>query len=80
MPAFVLPQLLLAGLFVPREQMPELLQRAADGMPFTYAYDGLARVAADDIGSRLRLDVGVVTGCIVFALALGATTLRRRTA
>ncbi len=80
MPAFVLPQLLLAGLFVPREQMPELLQRAADVMPFTYAYDGLAKVAGDDIGARLWLDVGVVTGCIVLALALGATTLRRRTA
>lgn len=80
MPAFVLPQLLLAGLFVPREQMPELLQRAADVMPFTYAYDGLAKVAADDVGGRLWLDVGVVAGCIVLALAVGATTLRRRTA
>ena len=45
LPAFVLPQLLLAGLFVPREQMPELLQRVSDAMPFTYAYDGLAKVA-----------------------------------
>ncbi len=80
MPAFVLPQLLLAGLFVPRAQMPELLQRVSDVMPFTYAYDGLAKVAADDVGARLWLDVGVVTGCIVLALALGATTLRRRTA
>jgi len=79
MPAFVLPQLLLAGLFVPREQMPELLQRVSDVMPFTYAYDGLAKIAADDIGGRLWLDVGVVTGCILLALALGATTLRRRT-
>lgn len=80
MPAFVLPQLLLAGLFVPREQMPELLQRVSDVMPFTYAYDGLAKVAANDIGGRLWLDVAVVTGCIGLALALGATTLRRRTA
>jgi ABC-2 type transport system permease protein len=37
------------------------------------------RVAADDIGGRLWLDVAVVTGCIVLALVLGATTLRRRT-
>lgn len=80
MPAFVLPQLLLAGLFVPREQMPELLQRVSDVMPFTYAYDGLAKVAANDIGGRLWLDVAVVTGCVGLALALGATTLRRRTA
>lgn len=80
MPAFVLPQLLLAGLFVPREQMPELLQRVADVMPFTYAYDSLARIAANDIDARLWLDVAVVVGCIGLALALGATTLRRRTA
>ncbi len=80
MPAFVLPQLLLAGLFVPREQMPELLQRVSDVMPFTYAYDGLVKIAADDVGGRLWLDVAVVVGCIVLALALGATTLRRRTA
>lgn len=80
MPAFVLPQLLLAGLFVPREQMPELLQRVSDVMPFTYAYDGLVKIAADDVGGRLWLDVGAVVGCIVLALALGATTLRRRTA
>jgi ABC-2 type transport system permease protein len=80
MPAFVLPQLLLAGLFVPREQMPELLERVSDVMPFTYAYDGLAKVAANDIDGRLWLDVGVVIGCIGLALALGATTLRRRTA
>ena len=79
MPAFVLPQLLLAGLFVPREQMPELLQRVSDVMPFTYAYDGLVKIAADDVGGRLWLDVAVVGGCIVLALALGATTLRRRT-
>ncbi len=80
MPAFVLPQLLLAGLFVPREQMPELLQRVSDAMPFTYAYDGLAKIAANDIDGRLWLDVTVVIGCIGLALALGATTLRRRTA
>ncbi|MEA2192019.1 MAG: type transport system permease protein [Solirubrobacteraceae bacterium] len=80
MPAFVMPQLLLAGLFAPREQMPELLQRVSDAMPFTYAYDGLARIAADDTGAGLWLDVGVVAGGIVLALALGAMTLRRRTA
>jgi ABC-2 type transport system permease protein len=36
-------------------------------------------VAADDVDGRLWLDVGVVCGCIVLALVLGAATLRRRT-
>jgi ABC-2 type transport system permease protein len=79
MPAFVLPQLLLAGLFLPRERMPDAVQTIADALPFTYAYDGLARVAADDIGGRLWLDAGVVAGCVALALLLGAMTLRRRT-
>jgi ABC-2 type transport system permease protein len=79
MPAFVLPQLLLAGLFVPRERMPGLLERISDFLPFTYAYEALVKVAGDDIDGRLWLDVGVVAGSVVLALLLGALTLRRRT-
>jgi ABC-2 type transport system permease protein len=79
MPAFVLPQLLLAGLFIPRDQMPEVLEWISNFLPFTYAYDALAKVAADDIDGRLWLDVAVVAGSIVLALVLGALTLRRRT-
>jgi ABC-2 type transport system permease protein len=79
MPVFLLPQFLLAGLFVPRERMPDVLERISDFLPFTYAYDALAKVAADDIDSRLGLDVSVVIGSTLLALALGALTLRRRT-
>jgi ABC transporter DrrB family efflux protein len=79
MPAFVIPQIFLAGLFVPRERMPDVLQTISDLLPFTYAYDALAKVAADDVDGRLWLDVGVVAGCVVLALVLGAATLRRRT-
>jgi ABC-2 type transport system permease protein len=80
MPAVVLPQILLAGLFVPREDMARFLELISDVLPLTYAYDALARITAGDTGGRLALDVAVVCGCIVLALALGATTLRRRTA
>jgi ABC-2 type transport system permease protein len=79
MPVFILPQFLLAGLFVPRAQMPDVLERISDFLPFTYAYDALAKVAADDIGGRLWLDVSIVLGSSLLALALGALTLRRRT-
>jgi len=79
MPAFVLPQLLLSGLFVPRERMPDVLEAIAAVLPFTYAFDALARVAADDLGAGLWLDVAVLAGCILIALVLAAATLRRRT-
>jgi ABC-2 type transport system permease protein len=60
--------------------MPRALELLSALLPLTYAYDALVRVAADEIGGRLWLDVAVVVGCIALALVLGATTLRRRTA
>jgi ABC-2 type transport system permease protein len=80
MPAFVIPQILLAGLLVPRENMARVLELVSDLLPMTYAYDALARAAADDLGRELALDAVVIAGFIVLALVLGATTLRRRTA
>lgn len=80
MPAFILPQLLLAGLFLPRTEMPQALQTISELLPFTYAFEALAKVATNDIDGRLWLDVAVICGCIVLALVLGAVTLRRRTA
>jgi ABC-2 type transport system permease protein len=80
MPAFVLPQILLGGLLVPRDQMARALELVSDALPLTYAYDALARVTADgELDARAWLDVGVVAGCVVLALGLGAMTLRRRT-
>jgi ABC-2 type transport system permease protein len=81
MPAFVFPQLLLCGLFVPREQMAGALQAAADVLPLTYAFDALDRVAAEgSLGGGGAVDVAVIAGSSVLALVLAALTLRRRTA
>jgi ABC-2 type transport system permease protein len=80
MPAFVLPQILLAGLLVPREKMARVLELVSDVLPMTYAYDALAKAAADDLDGRLVLDATLIGAFIVLALVLGATTLRRRTA
>lgn len=80
MPAFVLPQILLCGLLVPRDKMAQLLEWISDVLPLTYAYEALALATADELDTELAVDALVVAGCIVLALVLGATTLRRRTA
>ena len=80
MPAFVLPQILLAGLLIPRDEMASALELVSDFLPLTYAYDALARATADALGTELLVDALVVAGFIVLSLVLGATTLRRRTA
>jgi ABC-2 type transport system permease protein len=79
MPAVLLPQLLLCGLLVPRDRMAPLLEAISWALPMTYAYDGLARVTAGLGGARLAVDVLAVAVAIGISLALGATTLRRRT-
>jgi ABC-2 type transport system permease protein len=81
MPAVVLPQALLCGLVAPREQMAGWLQVVSDFMPMTYAVEALSEVGAHEaITSTMLIDVGVVLAVAVGALALGAATLRRRTA
>ena len=79
MPAIVLPQIMLCGLFVSRDAMAGWLRGISDALPFTYAYDALARTTTDSLDGRFAVDVVVVGGCILLALALGAATLRRRT-
>ncbi len=81
LPAFLLPQLLLCGLFMPREQMASALRVVSDALPLTYAYDALQRVAVSGtLGDRGALDVAMIVAATALALGLGAATLRRQTA
>jgi len=80
MPVIVLPQFFLCGLLVPREQMSGWLQAISDVLPLTYAVDALKEVGAHPKPTgTMWLDVGIVAGAAVVALALAAATLRRRT-
>jgi ABC-2 type transport system permease protein len=80
MPVVVIPQILLCGLFVPRDQMAGWLQGLSNAMPMSYSVEALMEVGAhgDPTGLMWR-DLAIVTGVVLLALALGATTLRRRT-
>ena len=80
MPIVALPQALLCGLFVPREQMAGWLQAISDVLPLSYAVEALQEIGMnpDPTGLMWR-DVGIVLAVVVLALALGAATLRRRT-
>ena len=81
MPAIVLPQLFLCGLFVARDEMAGWLEGISYALPLTYAYDALARVSGDAaLGSEFVRDIVILGGAIVASLALGAATLKRRTA
>jgi ABC-2 type transport system permease protein len=80
MPAAVVPQILLCGLLNPREGMATVLRWISDVLPLTYAVNAMneARASAEPTAPLLA-DAGVVVGCCVAALAVGAATLRRQT-
>jgi len=80
LPAVVFPQFLLSGLFVARGEMARWLRAISDALPLSYAYDALARVAADGpYGGWFAADLAVTVCGALLALAAGAATLRRRT-
>ncbi len=79
MPAFVLPQFLTCGLFVPREDMAKAIQYFSDVMPVTYVVEALQEVRKVDYwSSDLTASVVVIVGFIVVALALGALSLKAK--
>ncbi|MER7865087.1 ABC transporter permease [Amycolatopsis japonica] len=81
MPLFVLPQILLCGLFVPRGEMGWLLNWLSNVMPLSYAVEALTRVTTSGtVDATLIRNLIIVGVCALAALVLGAATLRRRTA
>jgi ABC-2 type transport system permease protein len=79
MPAFVLPQILLCGLFVPREAMPAVLEAISNVLPMSYAVEALTEVGAHPAATTLMWrDLAISAAAAVAALMLGAATLRRR--
>ncbi|MER8196902.1 ABC transporter permease [Streptomyces microflavus] len=80
MPAVIFPQLLLCGLFIPRDRMHPALEAISNVLPMSYAVDGMNEVLhhSDLTGAFLR-DIAVVAGSALLVLCLGAITLRRRT-
>ena len=80
LPAFVLPQFLLCGLLVPRDQLPDVLRWISDILPLSYAVDAMQTITTDPDGTASVLgDVAIVLGFVIALIALGAATLRRRT-
>ncbi|MBC9732947.1 ABC transporter permease [Nocardioides marmotae] len=79
MPALVVPQILLCGLFVPRDLLPDVLGALSDVLPLSYATDAMLHLTTSATTGAVWRDLGVVVGFAVAGLALGAVTLRRRT-
>jgi ABC-2 type transport system permease protein len=79
MPVVVVPQILLCGLFVARDQMAGWLHAISNVLPLSYAVEALTQVGVHATATAtMWRDVLIVAGAVVVALVLGAGTLRRR--
>lgn len=80
-PAFILPQFLLCGLLIPRDDLPTVLRWISDVLPLSYAVDAMHSITVDPDGrADVLRSVLIVLGFVVLLIAMGAATLRRRTA
>ncbi len=80
MPALIIPQILLCGLFAPRDTMQPVLEHVSDVLPMSYSVNAMTGVlGGTGLLEHFVRDVAVVVGTALGFLALGAVTLRRRT-
>lgn len=79
-PALVIPQLLLCGLLLPREEMPDALYALSSLLPLSYGVDALQAIQLGaESFSEVSTELLIVAGFVVGFLLLGAATLRRQT-
>lgn len=78
MPVVVIPQILVCGLFVPRDQLPTLLSWLSDVLPLSYAVDAMNAVTRESGAGAAWADLGIVVGFVVAGLLAGTFTLRRQ--
>lgn len=79
MPLLVFPQIMLGGLFMPREDMPDVLHAISEWLPLSYAIDTINAVMAGDEDWDVFQPLLVVVAFALGALVLASLTLRRRT-
>lgn len=79
-PALVFPQILLGGVFLPRDTMPDVLHAISDWLPLSHVIDALNAIAKDTEGANyIGMKILIILAFAIGAVILGSATLRRRT-
>ncbi|MFB8761229.1 ABC transporter permease [Nocardiopsis alba] len=79
MPVLVFPQIILGGLFMPRDRMPDVLYAISDWLPLSHAIDAVNAVSAGDEAWDVYRPLLIVAAFTVGAVLLASLTLPRRT-
>jgi len=77
MPAFVLPQFLMFGLFKPRAQMADGLNFISNLMPLSHIVDAMKSVQTSSSWTNdLTMDLLILAGITILSLVAGAVSLK----
>ena len=79
MPLLIFPQIILGGLFMPRDQMPDVLYAVSDWLPLSHAIDAITAVTSGEDAATIGGPLIIVLAFTLGGLVLAALTLRRRT-
>lgn len=79
MPVVVFPQLLVGGILMPRDRMPDALQAISDWLPLSHAIDAVNAVTTGEDTWEITRPLLVVGAWILGCVILATLTLRRRT-
>jgi ABC-2 type transport system permease protein len=77
-PVVLAPQMILGGVFVPVEALPDWLEPVSRALPLTYLIDGMKHLTLSGAGGDLVVDVAVLAGFTVLAAVAAVTALRVR--
>ena len=78
---FIAPQLLLCGLFIPLEAMPDILETIARILPMTWAVEVVRTITTttDTLDTSVWRHIGELIILIIVALYASSLTMRRTT-
>lgn len=75
----IMPQVVLSGLFIPRDQMARGLEMVSNVLPMTYSVDAMKQVATSTtLTNDWIRDLIVVAVVGIVVLLLGAATIKRQ--
>lgn len=80
MPIVIFPQILLGGILMPRDRMPDVLTAISDWLPLSHAIDAVNAVTRNAEASDVFGPLAIVAAFAVGSIVLASLTLRRRTA
>jgi ABC transporter DrrB family efflux protein len=79
MPTFIFPQIMLGGIFVPRDNLPDVLKAISDWLPLSHAIQALNDLTNNTATADIQNEIWILWAWVLAAVLLGSMTLKKRT-